>query len=276
MPKGRKLSDEIPQIKNYKLTIEYDGTDFNGWQVQESGKRTVQGEIEKALEKILKKKTHLSGSGRTDSGTHAAGQVANFKGVCRLDPLQLEKAINGNTPDDVSILKVEEVSLDFHAQYSAKRKTYRYTILNRQSPTALNWRFAYHFPYRLNLSAMKREVKSLVGKKDFRSFMASGSTPKRKDKNTVRTIHSLKIVKKGDYIHIDIEANGFLYKMVRNIVGTLLDVGTRRLPSGALAKILLAKDRKLASATAPAYGLCLMAVEYKEGGGPTKKKLTSS
>jgi len=251
-------------MQNIKLTIEYDGTHFNGWQVQGTGRRTVQGQIEKALLAIFKKKIKLMGSGRTDSGVHALAQVAHFRTETRMTPHQILKALNANLPDDISIRDVQRVGPKFHAQYSAERKTYRYTILNRQGRCAIQRNFCYHFSQTLNLRAMRQAAKVLVGRKDFRAFMATNPDLKRRDddKNTVRTVYTLEIRKKGDFITINIEANGFLYKMVRNIVGTLLKVGTGKLPPGSLSKILGAKDRNLAGVTAPAKGLCLLKVEY--------------
>ena len=252
-------------MRNIKLTIEYDGTRFRGWQQQSPEHRTVQDEIEKALQIIFRKKIKLTVSGRTDSGVHAIGQVANFKTANRrLKTTDIQKALNGNLPEDITILGVAEVPVGFHAQYSAKRKTYRYTILNRPVRTALDRHFCCFYPHTLSLPAMRREAAVLKGKNDFRAFMAM-DTAKRAtipDKNTVRTISQLDIKKKGDAIVIEIEANGFLYKMVRNIVGTLLAIGSGQLPKGAMRRILAQKSRKLAGQTAPAQGLCLLKVTY--------------
>ncbi len=262
-------------LRNIKLALEYDGTDFNGWQIQAKGHRTVQGEIEKAIKKIsppsaggwrdlatlrVADKIKLYGSGRTDAGVHALGQVANFKTQSRLTTDSIRKALNANLPSDITIVKVEEVPLDFHSQYSAKRKTYRYTILNRSSRPACQRQFCLHFPYKLDFKILREEAKSLVGRRDFRSF---GSLDKGESReNTVRHITKVEIKKKGDYLTIDIQANGFLYKMVRNIVGTLLDVAAGRLPPGSIKKILAQKNRKFASSPAPAQGLTLLKVIF--------------
>jgi tRNA pseudouridine38-40 synthase len=251
-------------MRNIKLTIEYDGTNFNGWQVQAKGHRTVQGEIEKALRKIFKRKIRLVGSGRTDSGVHALGQVANFKTASKITTVEIQNAINSNTGKDLTVLNVEDVPINFHAQYSTKDKTYCYCILNRKAPCAQQRFFCLHIPQKLNLTAIRREAKALIGRKDFRSFMAMD--PAKRDtietKNTVRTIKRLEIRKKGDFIYIIIEANGFLYKMVRNIVGTLVEIGLGRLPEGCINTILRKKDRKFAGNTALAKGLCLDNVTY--------------
>lgn len=251
-------------MRNIKLTLEYDGTHFNGWQIQPSHKRTIQGEIEKALKAIFKKKIRLTGSGRTDSGVHALGQVANFKTTSSLSTAEILKALNANLPEDIVVLKAEEVTLKFHAQYSVKRKTYRYSILNRPTRSAVQRHFCLHVPHKLNLTAMRSEGRSLAGRQDFRSFMAMNPAERHtiKGKDTVRTISKLNIQKKGAYLYIELEANGFLYKMVRNIVGTLLAVGSGKLPKGSVRKILKEKNRMCAPATAPAKGLCLLKVNY--------------
>ncbi|MBI5416052.1 MAG: tRNA pseudouridine(38-40) synthase TruA [Candidatus Omnitrophica bacterium] len=247
--------------RNIKLTLEYDGTGFNGWQIQARHQRTVAGEIEKALKKIFRKNIRLIGSGRTDSGVHALGQAANFKTTSPMKPDQMRRALNANLPDDIAVLKVEEVLAGFHAQYSVRSKTYRYTILNRDVRGPLQRRYCLVYPYPLNLRRMKEEAKALVGRHDFRSFQAAN--PSRDEKaTTVRTVRRVGITKKGDFIHIDIEADGFLYKMVRNIVGTLLEVGQGRLPKGSIRSILAQKDRALAGDTARPQGLTLVKVEY--------------
>ena len=245
-------------LRNIKLTIEYDGTNFNGWQFQ-PGLRTIQGEIQNFLKKIFKEDITLIGSGRTDSGVHAKGQVANFRTTSTMSTLQMCRAFNNNLPEDIAILSVEEVNLKFHAQHSAKRKTYRYTILNREPRSSLQRNFCLRFPYKLNLTLMRQEAKALVGRKDFKAFQAASST---NPKDSIRRVYKLKITKQGDFIYIDIEANGFLYKMVRNIVGTLLEIGSGRLPKGSIKRILKSKDRTTAGDTTQARGLCLLHVKY--------------
>ena len=247
-------------MRNFKLTLEYDGTDFKGWQIQGNGERTVQAELETALSKIFKKKVNVIGSGRTDSGVHASGQVAHVNADTRMETDKIQKALNANLSEDIVAIKVQEVKKDFHAQFLAKSKIYRYSILNRSYPCAQSRRFLYYYRYPINLSLMRKEAKCLIGKKDFRSFQAADFL--RKDRNTIRTIKRITIRKKENLITIDIEANGFLYKMVRNIVGTLLEIGSGLLPKGSLKKILKQKDRSYAGITAPAYGLCLIEVKY--------------
>ena len=173
-------------------------------------------------------------------------------------------ALNGNLPQDIAILKAQAVSPNFHAQYSTKRKAYQYTILNRKTPCTQQRHLCLHVVQKLNLSIMRKEAKSLIGKKDFRSFMAMDTTQRSplNEKNTIRTIYRLDIKKRGDFVTITVEANGFLYKMVRNIVGTLLAIGKGQLPQGSMKDILNKKNREFAADTAPAKGLCLVDVRY--------------
>jgi tRNA pseudouridine38-40 synthase len=231
-------------MRNFKLTLEYDGTNFSGWQTQSEGLRTVQNHLEENLEKIFKKKVHCQASGRTDSGVHALGQVAHFKADTGIKPSLIHKALNSFLDRDLSVVKIREVPLDFHAQKDVKSKTYRYTILNRAYPSAL-WRDrAYFYPYKLNVPAMRKKAAPLKGTHDFKAFQSASQ--RSRIKNTVRTIKNLSIVKEGDLIHISITADGFLYKMVRNITGALISAGNGR-----------HRPR-----TAPSHGLCLISVRY--------------
>ncbi len=246
-------------MKTFKLTIEYDGSDFNGWQIQAKGERTVQGEIEAVLLKIYKKHVVLIGAGRTDSGVHARGQVAHFRVDTDMPVWEIQAALNHNLPSDIVISRVEAVDKDFHAQFSAKAKVYSYSILNRRYPTALERKRCYYCPRKLNLSLMKREAGSFVGKKDFKSF---ANRDRSRTCDAIRTIKRLDIRRKGDMISVTVEAEGFLYKMVRNIVGTLLEVGSGRFPPGSVRAMLKERDRKAAGLAAPAQGLCLEEVKY--------------
>ena len=246
-------------MPNYKLTLEYDGSNFNGWQVQSRGERTIQGEIEKALKTIFSASIRVIGSGRTDSGVHALGQVAHFTSKKEKTTDEICRALNANLPNDIAIKHVEKVKDSFHAQYSAKSKTYVYTILTRPSRSAIFTK-ALHFPYTLNLRAMREEAKSFVGRHDFKSF--AGTDPSKKEKDTVRTVKRVDIKKQGDFVTITVEGNGFLYKMVRNIVGALLSVGSGKLEKGSVKAILAKKDRRVAPMTAKAHGLCLLEVKY--------------
>jgi len=261
-------------MRNLRLGIEYEGTNYCGWQVQKSrqvtlpvrqaGKsprhqsKSIQEVIERTLQKILQEKVKLIASGRTDAGVHAWAQVANFKTNSDIFPGKLQRALNGLLPADITISSVREVPLDFHSRFAAKSKAYRYTILNRSYPSALLKNTVYFYRYPLDIRLMLRESRVLLGRHDFKSFQASG----RKERDSVRTIKDLKIIKDRDLIHIEIEADGFLYNMVRNIVGTLIEIGRGRFPRGSLKKILASKNRGLAGPTVPAAGLCLIKVKY--------------
>jgi len=244
-------------MRNIKLHIEYDGTNYSGWQVQKKLK-TIQSTIESALRKILQEKIRLIVSGRTDTGVHAQDQVANFSTQSKISLLKLRSALNSNLPFDITITKAEEARRDFHSRFSANSKLYRYTILNRPYRSSFLRNTVYFCPYPLDLKAMQKESLVLLGRHDFCAFRASGSS----NQNPVRTIKKLKINRKRDYIYIEIEADGFLYNMARSIVGTLIEVGRGRFPGGTLKKILLSKNRRLTGPTAPARGLCLVKVNY--------------
>jgi tRNA pseudouridine38-40 synthase len=249
-------------MRNFKLILEYDGIAFSGWQTQAEGFRTIQKHLEEKLERIFKKKVHCHASGRTDSGVHAIGQVAHFKVDTDIKTELIHTALNSFLDKDLSVMQVAEVPLDFHAQKDVKSKTYRYTILNRSYPSAL-WRDrSYFYPHALDIKQMRRAANHLKGTHDFKSFQSAAE--RSRIKNTVRTISSLSIVKDGDLIHISITSDGFLYKMVRNITGALIAVGSGRITPSSVLKLLMSKStaRILAPRTAPSYGLCLMSVKY--------------
>ncbi len=258
--------------RNIRLKIEYDGTRFCGWQRQRAGKRlnTVQGEIEKAAKKLFGEKISLTGAGRTDAGVHAEAQTANFKVRSELPLRNIEKGLNSYLPKDIAVLSAEEVGSDFHARFNAKGKLYRYTIINRKTRSPLLKRYAAFVSYDLDITKMKMAAKYLVGRRDFTSFQASpaqgpkiscGSGDKRK-RGAVRTVKRLDIVSSPPLIEIYIQANGFLYNMVRNIVGTLIDVGRGRIAPEKVNRILARRCRSEAGQTAPAKGLCLLQVFY--------------
>ncbi len=247
-------------MRNLKLEIEYDGSNYVGWQIQNrhTGK-SIQQQIEKVLRKILQEKVQLFASGRTDSGVHAIAQVANFRTNSQISSDRLQLALNGNLPQDIVITKINDMPADFNSRFSAKSKVYRYTILNRKyhSPLLRNTVYFYHHP--LSVSLMRRQAKALLGKHDFKAFCASGS----KVKDTTRTIKKITIKKTSSgFITIDIEADGFLYNMVRNIIGTLIAIGRGKLTSVSMREILNSRNRRLAGPTAPANGLILFKVNY--------------
>lgn len=247
-------------MRNLKLEIEYDGTNYCGWQIQNRNKTksSIQETLEKTLRKILQEKIKLIASGRTDAGVHAQAQVANFKTNSSISLTKLQRALNGLLPDDLVITNIEEAGLGFHSRFDAKSKVYRYTILNRAYPCAHLRNSVYFYPLPLNVKLMQNESKVLLGKHNFRSFRSAGS----QERNPVRTIKKLKISQDNPFIYIDIEADGFLYNMVRNIVGTLIEVGRGKFKKSKLRAILFSRNRSLAGPTLPARGLCLMKVNY--------------
>ena len=244
-------------MRTIKLTIAYDGTGYNGWQVQKSG-RTIQEEIEKATLRAFGRKCRVHGAGRTDAGVHAKAQVAHLKIPQGIPTGKIPIALNSSLPEDIVIVSAEESKEDFHARFSAKRKHYRYSILTARKSDPFKNRYSWRVPYKLDVPLMRKEAASLVGSHDFKSFQASD----KKEVSSVRKIYYIKIRKKASEIIIDIEGNGFLYNMVRNITGTLVEIGRGYLPSASMRKILDAKDRKKAGPTAPAKGLTLIEVKY--------------
>lgn len=247
-------------MRNIKLIIEYDGTDYAGWQLQRKRPetKTLQETLEKTLQKILQERVGLVASGRTDAGVHAQAQTVNFKTRSEIPLPKLERALNGLLPKDIAVISAREAALDFHSRFKAKSKLYRYTILNRPQRSAFLRNTVYFYPYPLDVRLMQREAKVLLGRHDFSAFKASD----KKERGSIRTIKRLKVWRDQDLIHIDVEADGFLYNMVRNIAGTLIDIGRQRLKSGQLKRILSARDRRLAGPTAPANGLSLIKVNY--------------
>ena len=244
-------------MRNIKLVIEYDGKEYKGWQKQPD-RLNIQGEIEKALETITSEKVELIGSGRTDAGVNALGQVANFKTNSKLQIEKFPYAINSLIKKSIRIKLAEEVDENFHSRYTCKRKTYQYTIDNSEQGTAIYRNMRYHFPIRLNESKMNEAVKFLIGTYDFKSFKASGTS----SKSSVRTIYDAKVWREEDLVKIELTGNGFLYNMIRIIAGTLLEVGEGKHEPIDVKKILDAQDRNKAGKTLPASGLCLMRVEY--------------
>lgn len=244
-------------MKNIKLIIEYDGTNYYGWQKQ-NDKVTIQGTLEEAVRNLTKEENEVIGCSRTDSGVHARGFVASFKTESTVPPHKFREAINYRLPDDIVVLSSEEVSEDFHPRYLAKGKTYEYTIYNNLVPTALNRAFSYHYKYPLDIESMKEACNFFKGTHDFKAFRSEGSSVK----TTVRTIYDLNIKTEGDFIKISVSGDGFLYNMVRIIVGTLINVGRGKIAPHDIEKIIAGKDRKEAGDCVPAKGLKLVEVYY--------------
>ena len=245
-------------MRNIKLTIEYDGKDFNGWQKQPS-KLNIQGTIEQAIKTITGEDVDLQASGRTDAGVHALGQVANFKTNSNIPIEKMSIAINCNLKKSIRIVKAEEVEERFHSRLSCKRKTYRYIINNSEIPSAIYRNLETHIPYKLDIEKMKQAVKYFEGEHDFKAFKASGTS----SKSSIRTIYKAEVLKMpNNRIYIELTGNGFLYNMVRIIAGTLVDVGTGKIKPEDIEKIIESKDRTNAGKTLPPQGLYLVCVNY--------------
>lgn len=244
-------------MRNIKLTIEYDGKSFNGWQKQPN-KLNIQGEIERAIEELTGEKINLIASGRTDAGVHALGQIANFKTESNIPIDKFAIAINSKFKKSIVIKNAEEVDERFHSRYSVKEKTYRYTINNSKYGTALYRDMEYHFPIKLNVEKMKEGIKYFEGEHDFSAFKASGTS----SKSSVRKIYKTKLYEANDRIYIELTGNGFLYNMIRIIAGTLVDVGLEKIKPEDIKEIIESKDRKKAGKTLPPQGLCLIEVKY--------------
>lgn len=244
-------------MKNIKLVIEYDGSNYSGWQRQKNG-TSIEEIVETAIKRIINEEIKIIGSSRTDAGVHARGQVANFVTRSKIPVEKFPSAINSQLPKDIVILDAAEVSSEFHSRYSSKGKRYSYTILNRRIPPAIMKNYVSHCPYILDFNNMLEAAGYFIGTYDFSAFKSTGSSVK----TSVRTIRHLELTKEGDIIKMYIEADGFLYNMVRIIAGTLIDVGREKIPAKKIPEVLLNKDRKLAGQTAPAAGLCLEKVYY--------------
>jgi len=244
-------------LKNFKLTIEYDGTNYHGWQIQKND-RTVQQEIETALFTMTGERITLAGSGRTDAGVHALGQVSSFTSKTKLTPDNFQNGLNSLIPDDIIIRECYPVDKQFHARFSAKSKTYHYRILNRKTPSAVGRQYEWFISQKLDIEAMKAAVCHINGTHDFKAFEGTGS-PRS---HTTRSVITADIERDNDRIAFRIKANGFLRYMVRNLTGTLVDVGLLKINSGDVKSILASKDRSLAGPTAPPHGLFLVNVEY--------------
>ena len=244
-------------MPRYKLTIEYDGTLFCGWQRQ-TGQRSVQQVIEEAFAAYGQETITLHGSGRTDGGVHASGQVAHFDSSRTHKERQLPLALNAHLNSDVSILKAEQVSDHFDARRHAAMRHYEYTILNRRARPARLAASLWHVPFALQVSLMQNAAATLIGHHDFSSFRATGCQAS----SPLRTLDELTVNQHGSRLIIHAAARSFLYRQVRIMVGTLIDIGRGHLPADAMPHILAQKNRRAAGQTAPPQGLCLTAIQY--------------
>jgi tRNA pseudouridine38-40 synthase len=244
-------------MRNIRLTIEYDGTGYHGWQFQPN-LETIQGTIEAKLVQIIGESVRLAASGRTDTGVHALGQVANFKTHSCLNVQSFLRALNSLLPEDIRIKNVEEVDETFHARFSAKGKIYEYRIFNGKLPSPFHRHYSWFVPGDLDLTSMRKSAMKLIGRHDFSSFCSAGSD----HSSPIREIYTINVEMRGELIIVEVEANAFLRQMVRNIVGTLVEVGRGKLTPSQFGGILEARDRRRAGLAAPARGLFLVRVNY--------------
>ena len=245
-------------MKRFKMIVAYDGTNYNGFARQPNGV-TIQETLEEAISKIVQHEVRTLGAGRTDQGVHAKGQCVTFDSETKVPADKLAKAINSQLPLDISVKSVEEVSMDFQPRFGAKRKTYRYQILNAQVRDPFLYKYSLQYPYKLDIELMQEAANEMVGKHDFACFCSAGSSVK----DTVREIYSIEIKKHEDLVTVDICGNGFLYNMVRIIIGTLLRVNEEKLSTGDIKKIINGRDRQKAGPTVPPQGLTMLEIIYE-------------
>jgi tRNA pseudouridine38-40 synthase len=246
-------------VRTFRLVLEYDGTDFAGFQLQGKGERTVQSVLEAAIARLAGEPCRVHGAGRTDAGVHALGQVAHFASLWPVPVEKLAGALNANLPRDLVVRRAEIAEAGFHARYSATSRTYRYVVLNRPAPSALMGRFALHVRQPLDISAMRAVAAELIGNHDFGAF----GRPDEPNKSTVREIRQVDVRPwRPDCVLITVRGNAFLRTMVRAFVGTLLAAGRGRLTPGDVQTIRDGRDRTACPALAPAHGLCLVRVDY--------------
>lgn len=243
--------------RNIKLTIEYDGSNYGGWQRQINSP-TIQQELEEGLFKLTGERITLEGAGRTDSGVHARGQVANFYTGSTIPSERFALALNAVIPSDIRIVHSEEVDLDFHSRFWARARHYRYSMVIGPYGIAIGRDYHYHVPVSLDIGAMEKATALFIGTHDFKAFQASGSIAKA----TIRTIYDARLTWQDPYLYLDILGDGFLYNMVRIIAGTLIYVGKGKLDYRSIDEIIRTGDRRLAGPTAPPHGLCLERVYY--------------
>jgi len=244
-------------VRKIKLVVQYDGSAYHGW-ARQPGLPTVQGTIEEAIEKLAGSCVEVIGSSRTDAGVHALGQAAAFSIDSPVPTENFAKAINSYLPADIAVAAANEVPAGFDVIRDTKRKLYRYSIYTGPLRPVLSIRYCRHFACRLDAAAMAAAAGRLVGKMDFKSFASAAD----ERESTVRTVYRCDVRSEGQWVYVEIEADGFLYNMVRNIVGTLTEVGRGRWPVEKIDEILEARDRRAAGPMAPAQGLCLVSIEY--------------
>lgn len=255
---------QAPAPRTFRLLLEYDGAGFEGWQLQPGGRRTVQGCLEATLEGLVGHPVRVRGAGRTDAGVHARGQVAAARLATRLGPAELHRALDALLPPDLAVRELAPAADGFDPRRAARGKLYRYRVWNGRWRSPLRAAAWHHVPRPLDLAAMERAARDLRGRHDFASFRAAGSSVR----TSVRSLRRLDLAgHAGDELELWFEGDGFLRHMVRNLVGTLLQVGLGRRPADGMPGLLAARDRSRAGPTAPARGLCLMRVDLEEGAG---------
>lgn len=247
-------------VRNFKLVIQYEGTRYQGWQRQESTDNTIQGKLELLLTRMLGRKTEVNGSGRTDAGVHALGQVANFHGMTEMSCEEIRGYMNGYLPEDIGVISVEEVPDRFHSRLNAVGKTYLYRVWNTDIPAVFERRYVYEFPGRLEEEAMREAAGYLTGRHDFQAFTSA----KRGKKSTIRTIDDICVERVGQEIRFTYSGDGFLYHMVRILTGTLLEVGTGERKPEDIRTIMDRRLRENAGELVPAKGLTLVEVRYND------------
>ncbi|MBI2104174.1 MAG: tRNA pseudouridine(38-40) synthase TruA [Candidatus Omnitrophica bacterium] len=252
-------------MRTLKLTVAYDGTRYAGWQAQRrsrtGGKPTIQETLERALRRILREPVRVVGSGRTDAGVHAESQVAHLRTRTTLPVAGLLRGVNALLPADLAVTRIEEVRGSFHARFGASRKRYRYRLFTGPVAPPFIRPYVHHVRAPLNVALMRREAAALRGTHDFKAFARAAAVPRG---TTRRTITDIQVRRRGGELQVDVEGNGFLHTMVRTIAGTLIDVGRGRLPPGTVRRMLRTGSRSLAGTVAPAQGLTLRAVTYRD------------
>ncbi len=256
---GGQTRKPLSAGRNIRLILAFDGTEYHGWQIQ-AGPPTIQETLRNAIRNITGEQANIVASGRTDAGTHARRLVASFLTSSRISPAQLVRALNSSLPRDILVLSARRVPAAFHARYSAYSKVYRYQIYRGAVLPPHLVREYYHYPYPIDLHDMERAAKSFIGEHDFASFAAG--TP---EKSTVRRIFRCELRSTGGRLIVTVEGNGFLHHMVRNMVGTLLEVGRGHMSQNQFRELFRKRDRRLAGFTAPANGLILWKVRYSPG-----------
>ena len=244
---------------NYKMILQYDGSRYSGWQVQGNTEQTIQGKLQSVLEKMTGEEIEIHGSGRTDAGVHAMGQVANFKLQSAYEPEEIKRYCNQYLPEDIVVLEVSEVPLRFHSRLNAVKKTYCYRIFLGEKPDVFRRKYVTPVAENLNINKMKAAAEVLLGTHDFTSFCTLDS---REKGDMTRTVKAFSVTREGNLVTMKVEADGFLYNMVRIMVGTLLRIQQGKIPVDGIAGIIEKKDRKFAGPTAQPCGLYLNRVNY--------------